>query len=101
MIALAPFHVTTPRKIELKLPAPVAQDLDLYRRLYQDTYGAEVAESDVVREIIRAFLDHDDAFRRYKEVARSKPMSRRGHAKDAVVPKAVLSGGDASPQSSG
>ena len=65
-IALQPFHVTTPRSVETKLPSSLAQDLDIYRRLYKETYGAEVPEGDLVREIIRAFLERDEEFRRFK-----------------------------------
>jgi hypothetical protein len=79
MIALSPFHITTPRSIDLKLPTLVAQDLDLYRRLYKETYGAEVSEPDLIREILRVFLDGEDAFRQYKQSCR--PNSARGRAR--------------------
>lgn len=76
-IALQPFHVTTPRSVETKLPSSLAQDLDLYRRLYKDAYGADVSEGDLVREIIRAFLERDEEFRRFKLNAAPTNARRR------------------------
>ena len=87
MIALPPFHVTTPHALELKLPPPLARDLDLYRRLYKEAYGADVSEADLVREIVRAFLDRDEGLRAHKHVAgggRHRPSRTRGQPAPAA-----------------
>ena len=77
MIALPPFHTTTSRTVETRLPHGLAQDLSLYRTFYKEAYGAEVPEADLVREIVRTFLDGDDAFRQFKRGARPRARPSR------------------------
>ncbi len=77
MIALPAFHVTTLRVVQTRLPHGLAEDLTLYRMFYKQTYGAEVSEADLMREILRAFIEGDETFRQFKRVARGCNRSKR------------------------
>jgi hypothetical protein len=79
-IALPAFHITTTKKHTLEFPHALQQELEAYRAFYKQTYGADVSEPDLVREIVRAFLAQDEAFRGFRtgNVPRSRSRSRSG-----------------------
>jgi hypothetical protein len=81
-IALPAFHITTTKKHALEFPHALQQDLEAYRAFYKQTYGADVNEPDLIREIVRAFLAHDEAFRGFRTgvVPRSRSRARGGRS---------------------
>lgn len=80
-IALPAFHITSTKKHSVEFPRALQQDLDAYRAFYKQTYGADVADVDLIREIVRAFLVQDEAFRLFKTGAprRSRTRPSNGH----------------------
>jgi hypothetical protein len=58
-----------PTRLKLQLPADIAADLARYRTAYRETYGDDIAEADLVPQILRTFLDRDRAFTRWKRGA--------------------------------
>jgi len=77
MIALQPFHLNSSRVVETRLPHGLADDLGLYRLFYKDAYHAEVSEGDLVREMLQAFIEGDEAFRQFKRQAKSRVRPKR------------------------
>jgi hypothetical protein len=65
-IALPAFHITATKQHKVEFPHALQQDLDAYRAFYKQTYGADVGDADLIREIVRAFLLQDEAFRLFK-----------------------------------
>ena len=61
-IALHPFHVTTAQKLTVEINHELAQDLERYKAFYKQAYGADVSESDLLREMARRFMDGDREF---------------------------------------
>ena len=94
-IALPAFHITAIKKHALEFSHALQQDLEAYRAFYKQAYGADVSEVDLIREIVRAFLMQDEAFRLFKAGAprRSRQRLANGH-----VP-APAPGGDGSATS--
>ena len=76
-ISLPPFHMTTMRKILVEINHDLAQDLERYRTFYKRAYGAEVSESDLLREMARRFLEADHQFQAQKHGIKTRPRSRR------------------------
>lgn len=66
MISIPAFHFTDTKTHSVVLPHALAEDLELYRQFYKTTYGAEVKEPELIREIIRCFLDRDNAFKAFR-----------------------------------
>jgi hypothetical protein len=79
-IALPAFHITTTKKHTVEFPHALQQELEAYRAFYKQTYDADVNEPDLVREIVRAFLTQDEAFRGFRAgvTPRSRSRSRSG-----------------------
>ncbi len=61
-IALHPFHQTTRVKLTVEINHDLAQDLERYKAFYKQAYGADVSESDLLREMARRFMDSDREF---------------------------------------
>jgi hypothetical protein len=80
-ILLPAFHVTTTRKISVEVHHELATDLDRYKAFYKDSYGADVSEADLMREMTRRFMESDREFQDFKIGSRSRSRnSRRAHA---------------------
>jgi hypothetical protein len=73
-IALPAFHVATTRKLTIEIGHELAQDLERYKSYYKQAYGADVSESDLLREMARRFMDGDRNFQIVKHGL--KPRSR-------------------------
>jgi hypothetical protein len=73
-IALHPFHHTTRAKLTVEINHELAQDLERYKAFYKQAYGADVSESDLLREMARRFMDGDREFQvaKYGLKARSR-----------------------------
>jgi len=72
-----------PVEYRLRLDPALNDDLELYRRLYVQTYGQEVETKDLLEPILRRFLASDREFRRFKKQGRS------GHANTSVPASAT------------
>ena len=74
-ISLPAFHVTASRKVTVEIGNDLGQDLERYRAFYKQAYGAEVSESDLLREMARRFMDGDREFQvaKYGLKTRSRP----------------------------
>ena len=87
-ILLPAFHVTTTRKVSVEVHHELATDLDRYRAFYKESYGADVSEADLMREMARRFMESDREFQSFKAGSRSRSRnSRRAHA--APTPEAI------------
>lgn len=61
-----------PVEYRLRLDPALNDDLELYRKLYAQTYGQEVEARDLLEPILRRFLANDRGFRQFKrEVVRT------------------------------
>ncbi|MDP9174483.1 MAG: DUF2274 domain-containing protein [Planctomycetota bacterium] len=87
-IALHPFHQTTRVKLTVEINHELAQDLERYRAFYKQAYGADVSESDLLREMARRFMDGDREFQvaKYGLKARSR-TPRQPAAPSVAAPK--------------
>ena len=79
-IALPAFHITATRKISVEVNHELSQDLERYRALYKQAYGADVSESDLVREMARRFMQADRDFQGFKTAARPRSRDRARRA---------------------
>ena len=61
-LKLPAFHNLPSKTINVMLPGEIASELEQYRKSYQQAYGAEVSESDLIREMVRRFMETDRAF---------------------------------------
>ncbi len=61
----------TPVEYRLRLDPALHDDLELYRKLYVQTYGQEVETKDLLEPILRRFLAGDRGFRQFRRTARS------------------------------
>ena len=75
-IALPAFHITTTKKHTIEFPYALQQELEAYRAFYKQTYGADVNEADLIREIVRVFLAQDEGFRAARGGAAPRSRSR-------------------------
>jgi hypothetical protein len=82
-IALPAFHVTTTKKLTIEFNHDLAQELERYRAFYKQAYGADVPESDLVREMARRFMEADREFQSVKNSLKSRS---RATQKQAVTP---------------
>lgn len=69
-IALPPFHITETTRFAVELDHELTQMLRRYRAYYKETYGAEVSESDLLREMARGFMQGDKGFRSFGQKRR-------------------------------
>jgi len=58
-----------PVEYRLRLDPALNDDLELYRKLYTQTYGQEVEAKDLLEPILRRFLANDRGFRQFKRGA--------------------------------
>jgi hypothetical protein len=88
-IALHPFHQTTRVKVVCEIPSDLAQDLERYKAFYKQAYGADVSESDLLREMARRFMDGDREFQiaKYGLKARSRPPRQSTTLSQTPAPK--------------
>jgi hypothetical protein len=88
-IALHPFHQTTRVKVMCEIPSDLAQDLERYKAFYKQAYGADVSESDLLREMARRFMDGDREFQvaKYGLKARSRTPRQSVSQPAASAPK--------------
>lgn len=56
-----------PKKIASTYPADEAEAVALYAKFYKETYGHDVKESELVRYIVKSFLDSDKDFQKYRK----------------------------------
>ena len=76
-IALPAFHITTIKRHTIECSHVLQQDLEAYKAFYKRCYGADVSEPDLIREMIRIFMEGDPEFRRFKgEGAKARIRSR-------------------------
>ena len=66
----------SPVEYRIKLDPKTHDDLLLYRKLYQQTYGQEIEPKNLLEPIIRRFLDNDRGFRRFKKQANGGAPSK-------------------------
>jgi hypothetical protein len=88
-ISLPPFHVTARTKLTVEINPELAQDLERYRAFYKQAYGADVLESDLLREMARRFVDGDREFQvaKYGLKARSRAPRQPAAPTTEPVPK--------------
>jgi hypothetical protein len=87
-IALQPFHQTTRVKLTVEINHELAQDLERYKAFYKQAYGAEVSESDLLREMARRFMDGDREFQVAKYGLKARTRAPRQPAPSpAPAPK--------------
>jgi hypothetical protein len=86
-ISLHPFHQTTRVKLTMEISPEMAQDLERYKSFYKQAYGADVSETDLLREMARRFMDADREFQvaKYGLKARSR-SSRQSAAQTTAQP---------------
>jgi hypothetical protein len=77
-IALPAFHETKPVRLVLEISQELAKDFDRYKAFYKQAYGAEVPESDLIREMARRFMESDRDFQAAKSGFKTRSrLSRR------------------------
>ena len=76
-IALPPFHIKETKMLTVELHYELQQDLSKYRDYYRHAYGGDVAESDLVREMARRFMEADREFQSFRTGARPRQRDRR------------------------
>jgi len=76
-ILLPAFHVTTRTRVNVEIPHELASDLDRYKAFYKESYGADVSEADLIREMTRRFMESDREFQNFKAGARSRSRNSR------------------------
>lgn len=76
-IALPAFHETTPVKLVLEISQDLARDLDRYKAFYKQAYGADVPETELVREMARRFMEADREFQALKSGFKARSRSAR------------------------
>jgi len=84
-ISLPPFHSKTMREIVVEVGHDLARDLDRYRAFYRQAYGADVSESDLLREMSRRFMEADREFQAVKHGLKPKSQTSRRSASAAPV----------------
>ena len=67
----------TPRKIAISLDHELAEELDLYATAYADEYQAEAEIDALIIPIIRAFLERDRLFQKWKREQQRDPTPPR------------------------
>jgi len=87
-ILLPAFHVTTTRKITVEVHHELATDLDRYKAFYKESYGADVSEADLMREMARRFMESDREFQNCRASSRFQSRKRR-HSAAAPAMEAV------------
>jgi hypothetical protein len=85
-IALQPFHQTTRVKLTVEISHQLAQDLERYKAFYKQAYGADVSESDLLREMARRFMDGDSEFQVAKYGLKARSRTPRQAAAPSSVP---------------
>jgi len=86
-IALHPFHQTTRVKLTVEINHELAQDLERYKVFYKQAYGADVSESDLLREMARRFMDGDREFQVAKYGLKFRSRTARQPAAPSPAPK--------------
>jgi hypothetical protein len=97
-IALPAFHITTTKKHTIEFPYALQQELEAYRAFYKQTYGADVNEADLIREIVRVFLAQDEGFRAARGGAAPRSRSRSRSGRGGAPTELVGAGANGSPQ---
>jgi hypothetical protein len=87
-ILLPAFHVTTTRKVSVEVHHELATDLDRYKAFYKDSYGADVSEAELMREMTRRFMESDREFQSFKAASRSRSRNSR-RARTAPTAEAI------------
>jgi hypothetical protein len=85
-IALPAFHVNTTTPITVKAGYELAQDLKRYKAFYEQAYGADVSEADLLREMARRFMENDREFQAFKTGVKPRSRNRRRTGTSAVPP---------------
>lgn len=57
----------TPVEYRIKLDPKINDDLLLYQKLYERTYGQRIEPKDLLEPIVQRFLANDRGFRRFKK----------------------------------
>jgi hypothetical protein len=88
-IALEPFHSTAKVKLHLEIGHELARDLERYKQFYRQAYGADVTESDLLREMARRFMESDRDFQAAKHglKARSRPRKAASSSGEPALEK--------------
>lgn len=76
-IALPAFHVVNTRKLTIEISHELVEDLERYKAYYKQAYGADVSESDLLREMARRFMAGDRDFQIIKFGLKSRSRSRQ------------------------
>ena len=84
-ISLPPFHSKTSREIVIEAGHDLVRDLDRYRAFYKQAYGADVSESDLLREMARRFMESDREFQAVKYGLKPKSQGSRRSATPVPV----------------
>ena len=69
------------------LKTSVKHDMELYCAIYNDTYGQELTEGELLNEVFAAFFQKDKAFQAYKEKKQGSAQ-QHGNAQP-VKPKTI------------
>jgi hypothetical protein len=85
-ISLPPFHSKTSREIVIQAGHDLVRDLDRYRAFYRQAYGADVSESDLLREMARRFMEADREFQAVKHGLKPKRQGSRRAAPPIPAP---------------
>ena len=85
-ISLPPFHVTTRSKLVLEIGHDLAADIERYRAFYKQSYGADVPEADLVREMARRFMEADREFQAVKHGFKARSNGSRRSKLSAPTP---------------
>lgn len=86
-ISLPAFHVTSTRNVVVEIANDFAQDLERYKTFYKQVYGADVSESDLLREMARRFLEADHHFQAQKHGIKTRSRNRRQAVSSAPAEK--------------
>lgn len=77
---------TKEKKVSLTIEAYLAGQLDLYAQAYQETYGAEATQEEIILAVLGQFFATDPGFKKYVQ-EKSGTVKRRqsGQPKEPKV----------------
>ena len=65
-----------PVEYRIKLDPKTNDDLLLYQKLYERTYGQRIEPKDLLEPIVQRFLANDRSFKRFKKEHTGSPISK-------------------------
>jgi len=63
-----------PVEYRVRFDPKLNDDLLLYQKLYQQTYGQQIEVKDLLEPIVRRFLANDRGFRQFKKAAAQRAI---------------------------